>query len=62
MDEPRTLVEICEKEDLHVELNGNIYCSVGMNKKIDCPRQAKERDHNGLYPCMDLRWDVYQIE
>lgn len=55
---PRELVNICDKENFKIILRGNKYCKIGLGtKKIDCPRQSKIKDANGLYPCLDIRED-----
>lgn len=54
---PRNLVQVCESEDFHMDLQGLTYCSLGLSTRTQCPRQAREQDHNGLYRCLDLRFD-----
>jgi len=59
-ESPRNLVDICEVEDFRVVINENKYCSIAMNKKIECPMQRGYKDQNGLYPCMNIR-DDYEV-
>lgn len=50
--EMRSLEQICfEEGGLHNELLGNVYCGIGMNKKIECVYQSSNKDHNNLYCC-----------
>ena len=48
---PRDLEECCNQYNFSTELKGNIYCSLGLNKKVDCLYQSKEQDENGIRPC-----------
>jgi len=58
-DSPRSLVDICDKEDFRTIIQGSQYCSLGISKQIDCPRQSKVKDQNGFYLCLDIR-DNYE--
>lgn len=49
---PRTLEEVCEKEDFRIMVYNNVYCSLATCKKIECAWQSPYRDHNGLYICL----------
>ena len=56
--ESRTIEQICLEEDgFNTELLGNVYCSLGYNKKIGCKYQSNDLDQNKLYLCNN---PVYQ--
>ncbi len=59
-DKPRSLENICEKEDFHTELNGNVYCSLNLKpeKKVICRYLSDKPDQNGLYPCMKAEYNI----
>lgn len=52
----RRLEVICERVDFHFNLLGNVYCSLAKNKKINCTYQSSQKDHNNLYPCLNMKW------
>ena len=50
--EGRSLELIClEEGGFAKEVYGNIYCSIGLTKQIDCQHQSKYTDHNDCYTC-----------
>jgi len=55
--EPRTLEELCGDLGEYVaEVNGNIYCSLGMTRVINCLHhsglyEVLGKDHNEFYFC-----------
>lgn len=50
--ESRTIEMIClEEGGFNTELLGNVYCSIGFNRKIECPYQSNDLDKNKLYTC-----------
>jgi len=52
----KILEEVYDREDFHITLLGNVYCSLKMDQKINCRFRAKEKDENGFYPCLNLKW------
>lgn len=56
MDE-RRLEEVCEEENFSQILLGNVYCSLAKGRQVECKYLNKQKDKNGLYPCMNL---IYQ--
>ena len=55
-EEPRNLVDICNEFDFSKKLNGNVYCSLGYSRQVECPFYSKDQDHNGLYPCLNPKY------
>lgn len=51
---PTNLESECGNGYYCIELLGNIYCGLRMGEKIGCSMQARTKDHNGLYPCLNL--------
>jgi len=43
--------------DFHIELLGNVYCSLSLSRKVECPYLSDIKDHNGLYSCMNLLYN-----
>lgn len=55
-NEVRSIEEICEKEDFHITLLGNNYCMIKPSEKIECKFRGSDKDHNGLYVCLNLKY------
>ncbi len=52
---PHTLEDTCGKGFFSTKrIEGRIYCLLGISKKIRCNRQAKFKDINGFYLCLNL--------
>ena len=58
----RTLEEVCDAEDFTIIILDNTYCSLALNKKIRCEYQSAEKDHNGLYICLNPKYNVKDYE
>lgn len=47
----KTLFDYCLGEEYVKRLQGIDYCSLGLTKRIVCPCQSEEMDHNKMYRC-----------
>lgn len=69
-NKPRTLETICSEEPFAVEILGNVYCSLGMDKKLRCLHHSSQythiigqgRDHNNLYFCLNTELNPNALE
>lgn len=58
MSEIKSIDDVCiETEGFATKLLGNTYCSLALNKKIECPYQDSKKDHNGFYKCINLLYN-----
>ncbi|MGM5482000.1 MAG: hypothetical protein ACQESF_00920 [Nanobdellota archaeon] len=68
--EPRDLYSLCKEEykkqcdnndflktGFSKVLRGNIVCSAGLTSKVMCEYQADELDCNGMYKCLNPRFE-----
>lgn len=55
----RSILDICEEENFSQLLLGNVYCSLTRTRRIDCEFMSRNKDANGLYPCLN---PLYQNE
>lgn len=61
--EARTIEQIClEEGGFNLELLGNVYCEIGLFKKISCIYQSENKDHNKIYTCLNPVYQSLRLE
>ena len=59
----KTLEDRCvEVGGFDIELLGNVYCTLAINKKIECYYLSKEKDQNGLYNCVNPLYQSLRLD
>lgn len=64
--EARSIEQICNEESANkgfsIELLGNVYCSLSINKRIDCVYCSYDKDKNKLYTCNNPIYQSLRLE